>query len=282
MEPWNAGKHDSVRRLEKNRPAAPHSSYAQEENPDGNKDGAHGADAPAARRFSYAPVSRGPAGHRFGGRLGRVYRIRGPVLLAGAALLVTLSVLLTCLLNHLFSPRPKPEGPVFLNEALDVPVRTVLLTEGSAGRPGIKREIQYLVIHETANPGEGTGAKSHSNYLQAGGDGKGTSWHYTVDDHEIYRHVPDDEVAYHASSADGNTYGIGIELCVNEDGDFEKTFDNGARLAACLLKAYGLSANDLRQHGDFTEKNCPETIRNTGRWGEFTQKVKDYLKGLDK
>ena len=280
MESRMAEKRDSVRRPERDRPAASHSAYAQEENPDESKDGAHGTAPPTARRFSYAPVSRQP--RRFGGRLSRAYRIRGPVLLAGAALLVTLSVLLTCLLTHLFSPRQvRPKGPVYLNEALDVPVRTVLLTRGSAGRPGIEREIRYLVIHETANPGEGTGAKSHSNYLQAGGDGKGTSWHYTVDDHEIYRHVPDDEVAYHASSADGNTYGIGIELCVNEDGDFEKTFDNGARLAACLLKAYGLSANDLRQHGDFTEKNCPQTIRNTGRWGEFTQQVKGYLKGLE-
>lgn len=206
-----------------------------------------------------------------------ILRIRRPVLLGGAAILVTLTVLLTCL----FYPRPKQTGPVFLNEALGVPVRTVLLETGSAGRPGTKREIRYVVIHETGNPGEGTGAKSHSNYLQAGGDGRGTSWHYTVDDREIYHHVPDDEVAYHASSADGNNHGIGVELCVNADGDFEQTFDNGAKLAACLLKAYGLSADDLRQHGDFTEKNCPETIRNTGRWKEFTEKVKGYLKGLD-
>ena len=209
---------------------------------------------------------------------GGVFRIRKPVLLGGAAVLVVVSVLLTIL----FIPRPKKEtGPVFLNEAMGVPVRTVLLDAGAPGRPGTKREIKYLVIHETGNPSDGTGAKSHSNFLQSGGSGK-TSWHYTVDDHEIYHHIPDDEIAWHASSEDGNTHGIGIELCVNADGDFEETFQNGARLTACLLKAYGLTADDIRQHGDFTEKNCPETIRDTGRWAEFLQRVKAYYAELKK
>lgn len=296
MKPWIGGRH-SAGGADTPEPTGPRphnpgtvpeesvgapSDVAQ--GPAANPAGAHAS----SRRFGRSAASgyvRGPCGpmrrsrppRRPGRGWGGVFRIRGPVLLGGAAVLIALTVLLTCL----FYPRPRQEGPVFLNEALGVPVRTVLLSENSAGRPGTKREIRYLVIHETGNPGENTGAKSHSNYLQAGGDGRGTSWHYTVDDHEIYHHIPDDEVAYHASSADGNTYGVGVELCVNEDGDFERTFDNGARLAACLLKAYGLPVDALRQHGDFTEKNCPETIRNTGRWGEFKEKVKSYLKGLD-
>ena len=42
------------------------------------------------------------------------------------------------------------------------------------------------------------------------------SWHYTVDDHEIYHHLPDDETAYHAGDGmeknGGNMNGIGIEM----------------------------------------------------------------------
>ena len=229
---------------------------------------------------SYRQPGYPPSGRRRSqpgrGMRGGVFRIRKPILFAGAAILVVLAVLLTVLVM----PKPKKEeGPVFLNEALGVPVRTVLLDAGTPGRPDIKREVRFVVIHETGNPAEGADAKSHSDYLQNGGQGS-TSWHYTVDDHEIYHHIPDDEMAFHASSEEGNTYGIGVELCVNADGDFEKTFDNGAKLTACLLRAYDLPADAVRQHGDFTDKNCPETIRDTGRWEEFLHTVETYWKQL--
>ncbi|HIZ84057.1 MAG TPA: N-acetylmuramoyl-L-alanine amidase [Firmicutes bacterium] len=228
-----------------------------------------------SRTGVYAPYGRRRSRSGRGMR-GGVFRIRKPILFAGAAILVVLAVLLTVLVM----PKPKKEeGPVFLNEALGVPVRTVLLDAGTPGRPDIKREVRFVVIHETGNPAEGADAKSHSDYLQNGGQGS-TSWHYTVDDHEIYHHIPDDEMAFHASSEEGNTYGIGVELCVNADGDFEKTFDNGAKLTACLLRAYDLPADAVRQHGDFTDKNCPETIRDTGRWEEFLDTVETYWKQL--
>lgn len=227
----------------------------------------------------YKPSGTGrPKGAFFprGGRSsfwGGVFRIRRPVLLGGAALLVLLTVLLTLLLT----PRPqKPTEGALLTEAMGVPVQTVLIPAGTDARPGEKREIRYVVIHETGNPSEGADAQGHSNYLLNGSE-RGTSWHYTVDDHEIYHHLPDDEVGWHASSEEGNRYGIGVELCVNADGDFEKTFDNGARLTATLLYTYGLSINDVKQHGDFTDKNCPQTIRDTGRWVEFKDRVKEYL-----
>lgn len=70
----------------------------------------------------------------------------------------------------------------------------------------------------------------------------------------------------------GNLCGIGVELCVNEDGNFESTFENGARLTARLLQIHHLELSAVKQHGDFIEKNCPQTIRDTadGRnfWGE--------------
>ena len=258
---------------------APHGAPGQSPvSPYGQTGGAYrqpGYPPSGPRAGVYAPYGRRRSRSGRGMR-GGVFRIRKPILFAGAAILVVLAVLLTVLVM----PKPKKEeGPVYLNEALGVPVRTVLLDAGTPGRPGTKREVRFVVIHETGNPAEGAGAKSHSDYLQNGGQGS-TSWHYTVDDHEIYHHIPDDEVAYHASSEEGNTYGIGVELCVNADGDFEDTFDNGAKLTACLLRAYGLPADAVRQHGDFTDKNCPETIRDTGRWEEFLHAVETYWKQL--
>ena len=167
-----------------------------------------------------------------------------------------------------------------LTEAFGVPVITEWIPENTPGRPGIQRTVKYVVIHETGNPSEGANAQRHSAFLLSGGEGE-TSWHYTVDDHEIYHHIPDNEVAWHAGDKEkedgGNLCGIGVELCVNEDGNFESTFENGARLTARLLQIHHLELSAVKQHGDFIEKNCPQTIRDNGRWQEFLGRVSYYL-----
>lgn len=170
---------------------------------------------------------------------------------------------------------PKHIDGRIINDAYGLEVMDRTLPDDSPLRTGEQRLIKYIVIHETGNPSSTANADAHNHYLESGGDGS-TAWHYTVDDKLAYHHIPDDEIAYHAGR--GNKYGIGIELCVNEGGDFEKTFDNGARLTAKLIDTYGLSVKSVKQHADFMEKNCPEHIRNDERWNEFLSLVKKYLK----
>ena len=110
----------------------------------------------------------------------------------------------------------------FPDEVFGVPVYTQLIEENTKARPGTKRKIKYIVIHETDNFANGAGAKNHAEFL-SNNNTESTSWHYTVDDKEIYHHIPDNEIAFHAATKTGNLYGIGIELCVNSDGNFEKT-----------------------------------------------------------
>lgn len=155
-----------------------------------------------------------------------------------------------------------------------VPVYNKLIDIGST-RPGTKRIIKYIVIHETDNYEAGVGAENHAFYLKDNNDGT-NSWHYTVDDHEIYHHIPDNEIAYHAGEESGNKYGIGIELCVNSDGNFEDTFLNGAKLVAYLLKAYNLDIRALKTHHDFNGKDCPHSILEDNRLDEFKEKVEYY------
>ncbi len=85
-------------------------------------------------------------------------------------------------------------------------------------------------------------------------------WHYTIDPREIYHHLPDNEIAHHAGNEEGNTYGIGIELCFNKDGNFDKIFDNSAKLVAYLLKFYNIDITAIKTHHDFTGKDCPNNI----------------------
>lgn len=173
----------------------------------------------------------------------------------------------------------EPVTPVYPDDVYGVPVYTELMPEDLPGRTGVIREIKYIVIHETGNTNVGANAQRHSEYLLSGKSGD-TSWHYTVDDSQIYHHVPDNEIAFHAGDTHnpdgGNAHGIGIELCVNADGDYEKTLDNGAKLVAYLMKAYDLDIDAVTQHADYMEKNCPQQLRDSGRWDEFLGMIETY------
>ena len=169
----------------------------------------------------------------------------------------------------------------------DIPVTTDFIPEGSRARPGGLREIKYLVIHETDNFSEGADAAAHNSFIHQNANAEEgiVSWHYTVDDHEIYHHLPDDETAYHAGDGmeknGGNMNGIGIEMCVNSDGNYEQTLINTEKLCARLLIEYDLSPSKaLKKHQDFSGKICPSTLINSGRWDEFCSAVTAKYKEL--
>lgn len=168
------------------------------------------------------------------------------------------------------------EKSSFPTDVFGVPVHTELIESNTKARPGTKRRIRYIVIHETDNFDKTTGAKNHAQFLSEN-NMDSTSWHYTVDDKEIYHHIPDNEVAYHAANEIGNLYGIGIELCVNSGGNFEKTFNNATKLVAYLLKEYNLTIYDLKTHHDFSGKDCPHSILKNNRMDEFIEKVEKYM-----
>ena len=75
------------------------------------------------------------------------------LLLAG---LVIVSFLAGMFTHSAISRPPQPDAGLSYIE--DIPVYTDYLPEGSRARPGEKREIKYLVIHETDNFSEGADA----------------------------------------------------------------------------------------------------------------------------
>ena len=173
----------------------------------------------------------------------------------------------------------EPQTDAGLTYIEDIPVMTDFLPEGTRARPGQKREIRYLVIHETDNTGTGANAAAHNSFIHQNANAEEgiVSWHYTVDDHQIYQHLPDNEEAWHSGDREGNHSSIGIELCVNADGNFDQTMENAAKLTAFLLKEYDLTIDDVKQHYDFNGKDCPLIIRQEGRWDEFLGMVQQNL-----
>ena len=152
-----------------------------------------------------------------------------------------------------------PQQDANLSYIDGIPVYTDFIPEGSRARPGQTREIKYLVIHETDNFSAGADAAAHNSFIHQNADADSgiVSWHYTVDDHEIYHHLPDTETAYHAG------------------GNYEQTLINTEKLCAQLCLSYNLNPDKaLKKHQDFMEKVCPARLINEGRWDEFCAAVK--------
>lgn len=151
-------------------------------------------------------------------------------------------------------------------------------------RPGITRsKIEWIVYHETGNTNFMADAAGHTRYIQNGP--RGVSWHFSVDDHKIYQHIPIHEVAWHAGDGTrpkgewskdgvpllggGNMSGIGIETCVHEEVDYNKVMRLASKLIGSkLLFDCNLTINEVKQHYDFSGKNCPQSLRSADRFQE--------------
>jgi N-acetylmuramoyl-L-alanine amidase len=159
------------------------------------------------------------------------------------------------------------------------------IPKGRRNRPGYKLNPRYVTIHDTANPGAGANAKAHAAYLKGAAAAIPASWHFTVDDKVIYQHLPLNENGWHAgdgTNGTGNRQSIGIEICENRDGNRVKAEANAAWLTAKLLKDYGLKITAVKQHYDWSKKNCPNVLR--GRkdgWKNFLAAVESHLKAGD-
>lgn len=129
----------------------------------------------------------------------------------------------------------------------------------------------YITIHETGNASKGANAQAHAN-LQT--KGFTASWHYTVDDKEAIQSFPDTVRCWHAGDGAGmgNSSSIGIEICVNSDGDFQKAVDNAVLLTKQLMKKHGIATANVVQHNHWSGKNCPTNLRNGSKgvnWAQF-------------
>ncbi len=122
------------------------------------------------------------------------------------------------------------------NNVYGVTFKEMIVPKGNENiRPGYAMEPKYITIHETANTSKGANALNHAKYLDnqaRGNTDRSASWHFTVDDKEIYQHLPLNEVGWHAGNKTGNYESIGIEIAVNSDGNYTKAVENARKLAA--------------------------------------------------
>lgn len=134
-----------------------------------------------------------------------------------------------------------------------------LIPVGSKNRPGRKNPMRYLTLHETGNESVGADARAHARYLKTAA----VSWHYTVDDTRAVQHLPDGEDAFHAGdgSGEGNRASIGIEVCVNRDGDLAQAYRNTAELCRMLCQKHKIPYENIVFHHKWNGKDCPKNLR---------------------
>ena len=147
--------------------------------------------------------------------------------------------------------------------------------------PNVLMVNNFITIHNTGNIG--APAKNNHNYMKnCNKHGERiASWHFTVDDKEIYQAAPANMRCYHAGTSRGNNTSIGIEICMFNDKERQrKAYMNAIELVKILLKYYNLSVDKVRQHYEWTKKDCPAWLRS-GKfgytWTWFTKQISETL-----
>ncbi|MFP3414420.1 S-layer homology domain-containing protein [Bacillus sp. SIMBA_074] len=169
---------------------------------------------------------------------------------------------------------------LYTNNIYGVTFKEMIVPKGNENiRPGYAMDPKYITIHETANTSKGANALNHAKYLDSqarGNTDRSASWHFTVDDKEIYQHLPLNEVGWHAGNKAGNYESIGIEIAVNSDGDYAKAVENARKLAAYLMNELNISLDHVQKHQFWSGKNCPAFMIQRGQWDAFLKGTNAY------
>ncbi|MEG7281026.1 peptidoglycan recognition protein family protein [Bacillus sp. 0909A] len=149
-----------------------------------------------------------------------------------------------------------------------VAIKKDFIPKSNDNRPGYAMTPAYITVHNTANTAKGADAKMHADYVK--NPSTSVSWHFTVDDSDIYQHLPLTENGWHAgdgTDGTGNRKSIGIEICENADGNFDKAVANAQWLIKKLMKDHNISLDRVVPHKKWSGKECPRKLLN--QWSAF-------------
>ena len=162
-----------------------------------------------------------------------------------------------------------------------LPIQKKFIKYNISPRNGAK--IQYIVIHDTGNTNKGANAIMHYNYFNGGN--RKASADFFVDDSNIIQTVDyTKNYSWHCGDGGGkygitNSNSIGIEICINSDGNYAKAFQNAVELVAYLMKELNIPIERVVRHYDASTKSCPQSMmaNNWQAWKEFKIEVEKEL-----
>lgn len=145
-------------------------------------------------------------------------------------------------------------------------------------RKGRRGSVEYIVLHDTGNESPGADAMAHYRYFNSAY--RGASAHYFVDENGILEIVEQANTAWHCGDGKGrygitNDNSIGIELCVNQGNDMEKTYEHARVLIRELMETHHLGKSRVLRHYDASRKNCPAHMRKDhwAKWWGFWESI---------
>jgi N-acetylmuramoyl-L-alanine amidase len=103
------------------------------------------------------------------------------------------------------------------------------------------------------------------------------SYHFVVDDKEIYQLVDTHKKAWHIGNY--NSKAVGIEICMFKDEVKQKQAeDNAIALVLELMNLLNITnVNKVRPHSDYMVKHCPEVILDRdGSLAKFRTRIKNF------
>ncbi len=136
-----------------------------------------------------------------------------------------------------------------------------------------------LCVHNTANDAS---AKNEISYMVT--NATQTSFHFAVDDIEVWQGLPLDRNGWHAgdgANGQGNRKHIGIEICYSKSGGtkFTKAESNAIDLIVQLLKERNWTTAQVKKHQDFSGKYCPHRTLDLG-WERFINTIKERMNSM--
>lgn len=144
-------------------------------------------------------------------------------------------------------------------------------------------KIRFIVIHDTGNYGKGANALSHYRYF--GGGNRNASAHYFVDDKGIVQIIGDSYSAWHCGDRHSRKYAtrndvtnsnsLGIEMCMNQDGNYDVMYRNTVELVKNLMVKFNVPLDRVVRHFDASGKSCPDHMKrnNWAKWNEFKKDI---------
>ena len=117
-----------------------------------------------------------------------------------------------------------------------------------------------IVVHNTANVAS---AYNEVRWLSNITNTSSTSFHFAVDDVEVYQAISTDKAAYHAGNYEINLNSIGIEIAKSKllDEKIKNTaIDNAVLLIKLLMNHFNIEISNIITHQDASGKKCPHDI----------------------
>lgn len=153
---------------------------------------------------------------------------------------------------------------------------------------GTGNPCKYIVIHETDNYSRGASARTHAK-AQHDGNFADMSVHYYCGSDGIYQaaehtckcwHIGREYGGNHSIHDATNNNSIGIEICVNADGNYTVARQNAIELVKYLLQTTGIPASRVIRHFDAKGKYCPRKMMdNPALWEDFKAQIQGSSSG---